>query len=168
MTGNDRHHPFNIARERELLFARACGGLAFELRKGGPDLYVAAFSMNAGLALEEAVESCIRRSFGADAIRFAGSGGFELGWDSTPRVHLDFELVADGVFACFRLSLDGAAHDVRIDHISFEDGSRKPLENTMALERILLTETSEQPEFRSSAHRSPPPQHLPPSQSPPL
>ena len=137
----ERQHPFNIARERELLFARACGGLAGELRKGGPDLFVMAFSMNAGLALEEVVESCIRRTFCADAIRFAGSGDFELGWNTPPRVHLDFELVKEGIFACFRLSLSGEEHEVRIDHISFEDGSLKPLENTMALERVLAVET---------------------------
>jgi hypothetical protein len=142
MSGLDRHHPFSIAREREMLIARACGGLAGELRKGGPDLYMAAFSMHAGLALEEAVESCLRRSFNADAIRFAGSGDFELGWDSAPRVHLDFELVKDGIFACFRLSLTGEEHAVRIDHISFEDGSLRPLENTLALEKVLMAETA--------------------------
>jgi hypothetical protein len=83
----ERQHPFNIARERELLFARACGGLAGELRKGGPDLFVMAFSMNAGLALEEVVESCIRRTFCADAIRFAGSGDFRWLKDSSPQPH---------------------------------------------------------------------------------
>lgn len=79
------------------------------------------------------VNSSTELFFKPGTISFGSSGDVDLRWGGAPSVALDMEFHHMRVSVYFRLLLQALHAGIEIDHISFEDGSQDPDENTRRL-----------------------------------
>jgi hypothetical protein len=94
------------------------------------------------------VNSSTELFFKPGTISFGASGDVDLAWGSAPTVGLDMEFHNKRITVYFRLLLQALQAGIEIDHISFENGSGNPDENTkLLIEAIADARLSPVPAF---------------------
>jgi hypothetical protein len=87
--------------------------------------------------LSDLVASAAELYFHPGTINFGLGGNYRLEWDGKPEVVLDLEIKPQGVTIYAQLTLADDHAGIEINHISFQNASDDPDENTALLERGL-------------------------------
>jgi hypothetical protein len=123
----------DYALEREKALADGLRDVASELRLiDAIDLVTFIRAEQFG-NIKTLVNSSTELFFKPGTISFGSSGDVDLRWGGSPSVALDMEFHHMCVSVYFRLLLRALHAGIEINHISFEDGSRDPDENTRRL-----------------------------------
>lgn len=123
----------NYAFEREKALADGLRDVAAELRLiDAVDLVTFIRTEQFG-NIRNLVSSSTELFFKPGTIAFGLSGDVDLKWGAEPSVALDMEFHHRRINVYFRLLLHALHAAIEINHISFEDGSANPDENTRHL-----------------------------------
>ncbi|HVY43144.1 MAG TPA: hypothetical protein VG966_08920 [Hyphomicrobiaceae bacterium] len=123
----------NYTLERERALAYGLREVASELRLiDAVDLVTFIRTEQFG-NIRNLVISSTELFFKPGTVSFGLSGDVDLTWGATPSIALDMEFHHMRVNVYFRLLLHALHAAVEINHISFEDGSPDPDENTQRL-----------------------------------
>ncbi len=123
--------------ERERIVATAISPVASELRLLDAGDLISLLRFECYSSLADLVESAAELYFHPGTISFGSGGDYALEWGGTPTVTLDLEIKPRGVSVYARLRLTDLQAGLEIDHISFQNPSTNPDENTAFLERSL-------------------------------
>ena len=127
----------SIVAQRENIIAKACSDLASDLRKIDPATYVLFFHTTNMPEIFAWINETFERHFPGNEMSFACTGQYLSNWHEPPVIAVDMEFEIPEVFAFFRLYFAEKGVAVELHHISFEDISREPSQNTRLLERSL-------------------------------
>lgn len=123
----------DYALEREKALAEGLRDVASELRLiDAVDLVTFLRAEQFG-NIKALVNSSTELFFKPGTLCFGSSGDVDLKWGCSPLVALDMEFHHLSVSVYFRLLLRALYAAIEINHISFEEGSRDPDENTRRL-----------------------------------
>lgn len=120
-------------QQREEIVAHAIRSVASELRLIDAADLIALLRLGCHSDLADLVSSAAELFFQPGTVNFGVGGDYSLDWGTTPQVTLDLELKPDGMTVFARLTLLESHGQVEINHISFDDPSPNPDENTALL-----------------------------------
>ena len=123
--------------EREKIVAEALRPVATELRLIDAADLVSLLRYERWGNLSDLVSSAAELYFLPGTVRFGVGGDYNLDWDKLPEIVLDLEVKPIGVTVYAKLSLADVQAALEISHISFDEPSLDPAENTAFLERSL-------------------------------
>ncbi|TWF53340.1 hypothetical protein [Neorhizobium alkalisoli] len=124
--------------EREKIVATALSPVASELRLLDAGDLISLLRLERYSSLSDLVSSAAELYFHPGTVSFGAGGDFKLEWNGQPEVVLDLEIKPRGVSVYARLTLADQSAGLEIDHISFQNPSENPDENTDFLARSLL------------------------------
>jgi hypothetical protein len=124
--------------EREKIVATAISPVASELRLLDAGDLISLLRLERYGSLSDLVSSAAELYFHPGTVSFGAGGDFKLEWNGLPEVVLDLEIKPRGVSVYARLTLADDRAGLEIDHISFQNPSENPDENTAFLARSLL------------------------------
>lgn len=127
----------NYSLEREKILAQAINPVATELRLLDAGDLISMVRMEYFGSIADLVSSAAELYFHPGTVNFGAGGEYRLEWDGQPEVVLDLEIKPRGVSIYARLTLADKLASVEIDHISFQQPSDDPEENTRFLSRSL-------------------------------
>ncbi|WP_137132548.1 hypothetical protein [Rhizobium sp. FY34] len=127
----------NYSLEREKILAQAINPVATELRLLDAGDLISLLRMEYFGSIADLVSSAAELYFHPGTVNFGSGGEYRLEWDGQPEVVLDLEIKPRGVSIYARLTLADKVAGVEIDHISFQQPSDDPEENTRFLSRSL-------------------------------
>ena len=127
--------PFSDQREK--LVAEAITPIASELRLLDAADLISLLRFERFGNLSDLVASAAELYFLPGTVRFGAGGDYKLEWGSEPEIVLDLEIKPPGVTVYAQLALRNDNAGVEINHISFQQPSPDPDENTAFLERSL-------------------------------
>ncbi|OCP20733.1 MULTISPECIES: hypothetical protein [unclassified Ensifer] len=122
---------------REQIVAEAIRPVATELRLIDAADFIALLRFESYASLADLVESAAELYFLPGTVNFGLGGNYNLDWDSEPEIVLDLELKPRGVTIYVRLSLGNDTAGIEISHITFQNPSADPDENTAFLAKSL-------------------------------
>lgn len=120
-------------KQREEIVAHAIRSVASELRLIDAADLIALLRLECHSNLSDLVSSAAELFFQPGTVNFGVGGDYRLDWGTTPQVTLDLELKPDGMTVFARLTLLESHGEVEINHISFDNPSDDPDENTASL-----------------------------------
>ncbi|WP_457582281.1 hypothetical protein [Ensifer canadensis] len=126
-----------FSERREQLVAEAIRPVATELRLIDAADFIALLRFESYASLADLVESAAELYFLPGTVNFGLGGNYNLDWDSEPEIVLDLELKPRGVTIYVRLSLGNDTAGIEISHITFQNPSADPDENTAFLAKSL-------------------------------
>lgn len=132
-----------FTEERERIIAEALRPVASELRLIDAGDFISMLKFECYGDLADLVTSAAELHFQPGTVNLGIGGDYWLEWGGHPTVVLDLELRPDGVTVFARLTLEDRAAGVEINHISFENASSNPDENTH-----FLAESMQRARFR--------------------
>lgn len=124
--------------EREKIVATALSPVASELRLLDAGDLISLLRLERYGSLSDLVSSAAELYFHPGTVSFGAGGDFKLEWNGQPEVILDLEIKPRGVSVYARLTLADQSAGLEIDHISFQNPSDNPDENTEFLARSLF------------------------------
>lgn len=127
--------PFSDQREK--LVAEAIIPVASELRMLDAADLISLLRFEQFGNLSDLVASAAELYFLPGTVRFGAGGDYRLEWGSEPEIVLDLEIKPPGVTVYAQLALRDQSAGVEINHISFQQPSQDPDENTAFLEKSL-------------------------------
>lgn len=127
----------NYSLEREKILAQAISPIATELRLLDAGDLISLLRLECYGSIADLVSSAAELFFHPGTVSFGSGGEYRLEWDGQPEVILDLEIKPRGLSIYARLSLTDKMAGVEIDHISFQNPSDDPDENTRFLSRSL-------------------------------
>jgi hypothetical protein len=123
--------------EREKILAQAINPVATELRLLDAGDLISLLRLERYGSIADLVSSAAELYFHPGTVNFGSGGEYRLEWDGPPQVVLDLEIKPRGVSVYARLMLSDWMAGIEIDHITFQDPSQDPFENTAFLSRSL-------------------------------
>lgn len=126
-----------FSESREQIVAEAIRPVATELRLIDAADFIALLRFESYASLADLVESAAELYFLPGTVNFGLGGNYNLDWDSEPEIVLDLELKPRGVTIYVRLSLGNDTAGIEISHITFQNPSADPDENTAFLAKSL-------------------------------
>ncbi|AHK43399.1 MULTISPECIES: hypothetical protein [Ensifer] len=126
-----------FSERREQIVAEAIRPVATELRLIDAADFIALLRFESYASLADLVESAAELYFLPGTVNFGLGGNYNLDWDSEPEIVLDLELKPRGVTIYVRLSLGNDTAGIEISHITFQNPSADPDENTAFLAKSL-------------------------------
>jgi hypothetical protein len=123
--------------DRERIVAAAISPVASELRLLDAADLISLLRFECYSSLSDLVSSAAELYFHPGTVSFGAGGDYQLEWSGPPAVTIDLEIKPRGVSVYARLRLSDAKAGLEIDHISFQNPSDSPDENTAFLERSL-------------------------------
>ncbi|MEX3007011.1 hypothetical protein [Hoeflea sp. TYP-13] len=120
-------------KQREEIVAHAIRSVASELRLIDAGDLIALLKLECHSDLADLVSSAAELFFQPGTVNFGVGGDYQLDWGTTPQITLDIELKPDGMTVFARLTLLESHGQLEINHISFDDPSADPDENTAFL-----------------------------------
>ncbi|MEZ2132270.1 MULTISPECIES: hypothetical protein [unclassified Sinorhizobium] len=123
--------------QREKILADAINPVASELRLLDAADLISLLRFEYYGNLSDLVASAAELYFHPGTINFGLGGDYRLDWDGKPEVVLDLEIKPQGVTIYAQLTLASHHAGIEINHISFQNASDDPDENTALLERGL-------------------------------
>jgi len=124
--------------EREKIVAEALRPVATELRLIDAADLVSLLRYERWGNLADLVSSAAELYFLPGTVRFGVGGDYNLDWDKLPEIVLDLEIKPSGVTIYAKLSLADVLAALEISHITFDEPSHDPVENTAFLSRSLM------------------------------
>ena len=125
------------ATEREVIVAQAISPVATELRLLDAGDLISLLRLECHSSLADLVSSAAELYFHPGTVSFGAGGDYKLEWNGQPEVILDLEIKPRGVSVYARLTLADQKAGLEIDHISFQDPSEDPNDNTAFLAQSL-------------------------------
>jgi hypothetical protein len=123
--------------EREKILAQAINPVATELRLLDAGDLISLLRLERYGSIADLVSSAAELYFHPGTVNFGSGGEYRLEWDGPPQIMLDLEIKPRGVSVYARLMLSDQTAGIEIDHITFQEPSQDPLENTAFLSRSL-------------------------------
>lgn len=123
--------------QREKILADAINPVASELRLLDAADLISLLRFEYYGNLSDLVASAAELYFHPGTVNFGLGGDYRLDWDGKPEVVLDLEIKPQGVTIYAQLTLASDHAGIEINHISFQNASDDPDENTALLERGL-------------------------------
>ncbi len=123
--------------EREVIVAQAISPVATELRLLDAGDLISLLRLECHSSLADLVSSAAELYFHPGTVSFGAGGDYKLEWNGQPEVILDLEIKPRGVSVYARLTLADQKAGLEIDHISFQDPSEDPNDNTAFLAQSL-------------------------------
>jgi hypothetical protein len=123
--------------EREVIVAQAISPVATELRLLDAGDLISLLRLECYSSLADLVSSAAELYFHPGTVSFGAGGDYKLEWGGQPEVVLDLEIKPRGVSVYARLTLADEKAGLEIDHISFQDPSEDPQDNTAFLAQSL-------------------------------
>ena len=123
--------------EREKILAQAINPVATELRLLDAGDLISLLRLERYGSIADLVSSAAELYFHPGTVNFGSGGDYRLEWDGPPQIVLDLEIKPRGVSVYARLMLSDQMAGIEIDHITFQDPSQDPFENTAFLSRSL-------------------------------
>lgn len=127
----------NYSLEREEILAHAISPVATELRLLDAGDLISLLRLECYGSIADLVSSAAELFFHPGTVSFGSGGEYKLEWDGHPEVVLDLEIKPRGISIYAKLTLADKLAGIEIDHISFQDPSDDPEENTRLLTRRL-------------------------------
>lgn len=127
----------NYSLEREKILAQAISPVATELRLLDAADLISLLRLECYGSIADLVSSAAELYFHPGTVSFGSGGDYKLEWDGRPEVTLDLEIKPQGLSVYARLMLTDKTAGIEIDHISFQEPSDDPDENTRFLSRSL-------------------------------
>lgn len=127
----------NYSLEREKILAQAISPVATELRLLDAGDLISLLRLECYGSIADLVSSAAELFFHPGTVSFGSGGEYKLEWDGQPEVILDLEIKPRGISIYAKLTLADKLAGIEIDHISFQDPSDDPEENTRLLTRSL-------------------------------
>ena len=132
-----KQETLNTISQREKVLKDACGALGNDLRSIDPTFFDVFLRLGQLPGVYDEVMAILERHFRRDAMNFACTGDSIVGWDRPPVIALDFEFMYEGIFAFFRLFIKDDGSDIELHHISFDNSSGAPEQNTAKLHEAI-------------------------------
>ncbi|MEN9895965.1 MAG: hypothetical protein RIR97_1817 [Pseudomonadota bacterium] len=123
--------------QREKLVADAIVPVASELRLLDAADLISLLRFERFGNLSDLVASAAELYFLPGTVRLGAGGDYKLEWGSEPEVVLDLEIKPPGVTVYAQLALRNETAGIEINHISFQQPSPDPDENTAFLQKSL-------------------------------
>jgi hypothetical protein len=123
--------------QREKILAEAISPVATELRLLDASDLISLLRFEYYGNLADLVASAAELFFHPGTVNFGLGGNYTLEWGGKPEVVLDLEIKPRGVTVYAQLTLTEDHAGIEISHISFQNASANPDENTAFLERSL-------------------------------
>lgn len=123
--------------EREVIVAEAISPVATELRLLDAGDLISLLRLECYSSLSDLVSSAAELYFHPGTVSFGAGGEYKLEWNGLPEVVLDLEIKPRGVSVYARLTLADQKAGLEIDHISFQEPSDDPQDNTAFLAQSL-------------------------------
>jgi hypothetical protein len=123
--------------EREEIVAQAISPVATELRLLDAGDLISLLRLECYSSLADLVSSAAELYFHPGTVSFGAGGDYKLEWSGQPEVVLDLEIKPRGVSVYARLTIADQKAGLEIDHISFQEPSDDPDDNTAFLARSL-------------------------------
>ncbi|MBW6420704.1 hypothetical protein KX729_04550 [Rhizobium sp. XQZ8] len=123
--------------EREVIVAQAISPVATELRLLDAGDLISLLRLECYSSLADLVSSAAELYFHPGTVSFGAGGDYKLEWGGQPEVVLDLEIKPRGVSVYARLTIADEKAGLEIDHISFQDPSEDPQDNTAFLAQSL-------------------------------
>jgi hypothetical protein len=123
--------------EREIIVAQAISPVATELRLLDAGDLISLLRLECHSSLADLVSSAAELYFHPGTVSFGAGGDYKLEWGGHPEVVLDLEIKPRGVSVYARLTLADEKAGLEIDHISFQEPSEDPHDNTAFLAKSL-------------------------------
>lgn len=127
-----------FSERREQIVAEAIRPVATELRLIDAADFIALLRFESYASLADLVELAAELYFLPGTVNFGLGGNYNLDWDTEPEIVLDLELKPRGVTIYVRLSLGNDTAGIEISHITFQNPSTDPDENTAFLAKSLI------------------------------
>lgn len=121
------------SQKREAILAEAISPVAAELRLLDAADLISLLKFECYGNLVDLVASAAELYFLPGTVNFGLGGDFKLDWDSHPVITLDLEIKPRGVTVYAQLILEADHAGVSINHITFQNPSEDPEENTTFL-----------------------------------
>ena len=129
----------NTITQREEVLKNACRKLCTELRTIEPTCFDVFLKLGQLPGVYDEVMAILERHFRRGSMNFACTGDSHITWDKSPVVALDLEFMHDGIFAFFRLFIKDVGSEIELHHISFDNSSGAPEQNTRHLNDAIKT-----------------------------
>ena len=123
--------------EREEIVAQAISPVATELRLLDAGDLISLLRLECYSSLADLVSSAAELYFHPGTVSFGAGGDYKLEWSGQPEVVLDLEIKPRGVSVYARLTIADQKAGLEIDHISFQEPSDDPDDNTAFLAKSL-------------------------------
>ncbi len=123
----------NTINQREEVLKIACQQLSDDLKTIEPTFFDVFLKLGQLPGVYDVVMAILERHFERNSMNFACTGDSHVSWDKSPIVALDLEFMHDGIFAFFRLFIKDAGSEIELHHISFDNSSGAPEQNTAKL-----------------------------------
>lgn len=123
----------NTTQQRECALNNACLEMAADLQRIDPTVYLMFLEFGQMPEICFEINNIVDRHFGAGAMSFACTGEGVISWSGECRVGIDLEFLTEHLFAFFRLFIGSEPPRVELHHISFNDSSGDPANNTRKL-----------------------------------
>ena len=123
--------------EREKIVAEAICPVATELRLLDAADLVSLLRFECYGNLADLVSSAAELYFLPGTVNFGAGGDYRLDWDTEPEVTLDVELRPQGVTVYAKLMLQKDKAGVEVTHVTFNNPSADPDDNTDFLRKSL-------------------------------
>ncbi|MBP2548083.1 hypothetical protein J2858_000976 [Neorhizobium galegae] len=123
--------------DREKILAQAINPVATELRLLDAGDLISLLRLERYGSIADLVSSAAELYFHPGTVNFGSGGEYRLEWDGPPQIVLDLEIKPRGVSVYARLMLSDQMAGIEIDHITFQEPSPDPQENTAFLSRSL-------------------------------
>ena len=125
------------SEQREMIVAEALKPVATELRLLDPADLISLLRFECYGSIADLVSSAAELYYHPGTINFGAGGEYKLEWEGVPEVVLDLELKPKGATVYARLILADRHAAIEINHVSFQNPSENPDENTEFLQRSL-------------------------------
>ncbi|MFK0384936.1 hypothetical protein [Agrobacterium sp. NPDC090273] len=123
------------SEQREMIVAEAINPVATELRLLDPADLISLLRFECYGSIADLVSSAAELYYHPGTINFGAGGEYKLEWEGVPEVVIDLELKPRGATVYAQLTLAAEHAAIEINHISFQNPSDNPDENTEFLRR---------------------------------
>ena len=127
----------NYSLEREKILAQAISPVATELRMLDAADLISLLRFECYGSIADLVSSAAELYYHPGTINFGAGGEYKLEWEGAPEIVLDLELKPKGATVYARLTLANEHAAIEINHVSFQNPSENPDENTEFLRQSL-------------------------------
>ncbi len=118
------------SEQREMIVAEAINPIATELRLLDPADLISLLRFECYGSIADLVSSAAELYYHPGTINFGAGVEYKLEWEGVPEIVLDLELKPKGATVYARLILADRHAAIEINHVSFQNPSENPDENT--------------------------------------
>lgn len=126
------------SEQREMIVAEAINPIATELRLLDPADLISLLRFEYYGSIADLVSSAAELYYHPGTINFGAGGEYKLEWEGAPEIVLDLEIKPIGATVYAQLILANEHAAVEINHVSFQNPSENPDENTEFLRHSLM------------------------------